>query len=135
MAMGNLHNELEQRRQAQRSGQSDDAPYYSNIARSLSALFVLQWMIANRSDTPPEPDQMDWLMQQAQQAVDGLDALDNRNTEIKLMLALNEDFEALQAEWSATDGDAAAERRLSNRVWRTVETRSGIDLRSLDLRN
>ena len=130
MALKNLQNELEQRRQ---QNQESKRPHFSAAAKSQASLLILNWMIANQEQSLPPGNMMDALTQQAERSIDAAGISNSRNLEIDFMLFANREFKTLQAKWHATRGDASAEKALSDQTWRSFKQSYGIDLRDVTL--
>lgn len=130
MAMKNLHNELELRRQNKRG--SLDAKF-NNTVKNYTSLIVLSWMVANREQNLPPGAFLDSMMQKAERSLDAAGVFDNRNLDIDVMLFTSREFEALQTKWQTTRGHSDAEKRLSDQTWQSFKERYNIDLREVKL--
>jgi len=131
MAMSNLHNELEQRRQ--RNAPRSETPRYDQTTKNYASLLLLNWMVANQTETLPDDAYVNAMMRQAQLALEGAGVYDSRNLEIDVMLFTKREFEELHAAWQATSGNAAAEKDLSDKTWRSFKANYGLDLRAVSI--
>ena len=130
IAMKNLHNKLEQRRQL---GDGSETSRYDVTTKTYASFILLNWMVANQTDDLPEDDYIDALRGQAQRALEGAGVYDNRNLEIDVMLFIQREFDALHEKWRATEGDRAAAQNLSDQTWQAFKTDYGIDLRTVSI--
>ena len=130
MAMKNLHNELEIRRQ---KNQEVQTTRFNNTVKNYTSLLVLSWMVANQEQTLPPGGFLDSMMQQAEKSLDAAGVFDSRNLDIDVMLFTSREFKKLQAEWQTTKGDPVAEKRLSDQTWESFKAQYNIDLREVNL--
>lgn len=136
MAMSNLHNELENRRQTERGSTEPtgyDALQYDEVAESLVSFLVLSWMVENQENDFPPDAFMAVFIDQATSSMDQAEELKNRNIRRQFIGLLDDEFRTLHAQWNATLSDPAAEQGLSDRVWRDYLAQYDVDLRAMSL--
>ncbi|MEO1476770.1 MAG: hypothetical protein AAFS13_10355 [Pseudomonadota bacterium] len=138
MAMGNLHNELHQRRTGLHDGRLAE-PYDGATRRngssgeSLAAYMLINWMIANNETDYPAKGEMDVYIKRGKLLVDDLPQLSSRSARYDFSSGMFERFDEMNARWRAMQDDRASRKSYSDRIWQDFSTDRGIDLRAISL--